>query len=45
MQRLIDENDNLFGEHLWYNGEQKNTWGWQINCLVAFQSVPAPACH
>ena len=23
----IDANDNLFGEHLWYNGEQKNTWG------------------
>ena len=21
----IDETDNLFGEHLWYNGDQKNT--------------------
>lgn len=24
---FIDNNDNLFGEHLWYNGEAKNTWG------------------
>ena len=23
----IDENDNLYGEHLWYNGEQLDTWG------------------
>jgi len=23
----IDENDNLYGEHLWYNGESKDTWG------------------
>ena len=26
----IDEKDNLFGEHLWYNGEQKNTWGYYV---------------
>jgi hypothetical protein len=24
---FLDDNDNLFGEHLWYNGEHKNTWG------------------
>jgi len=23
----LDPQDNLYGEHLWYNGEQKNTWG------------------
>ena len=29
----IDENDNLFGEHLWYNGESQNTWGHYVWCL------------
>ena len=29
----IDEQDNLFGEHLWYNGEAKNTWGHYAWCL------------
>lgn len=29
----IDENDNLYGEHLWYNGESKNTWGHYVWCL------------
>lgn len=24
---FIDPQDNLYGEHLWYNGEQKDTWG------------------
>ena len=23
----LDPDGNLYGEHLWYNGEQKNTWG------------------
>ncbi len=23
----LDENDNLFGEHLWYNGDTAGTWG------------------
>jgi hypothetical protein len=30
----INQNDELFGEHLWYNGEQLNTWGhylWKRN--------------
>lgn len=30
----IDGNDNLFGEHLWYNGERLNTWGhyvWKLS--------------
>jgi len=29
----IDEHDNLFGEHLWYNGESQNTWGHYAWCL------------
>lgn len=29
----MDENDNLYGEHLWYNGESKNTWGHYVWCL------------
>lgn len=28
----IDKDDNLFGEHLWYNGEKVNTWGHYIWC-------------
>jgi ribosomal protein L32E len=30
----IDDHDNLFGEHLWYNGERANTWGhyvWRLS--------------
>lgn len=29
----IDPNDNLYGEHLWYNGESANTWGHYVWCL------------
>lgn len=29
----IDANDNLYGEHEWYNGEAKDTWGNYIWCL------------
>jgi hypothetical protein len=29
----MDENDNLYGEHLWYNGESQNTWGHYVWCL------------
>ena len=29
----IDDQDNLYGEHLWYNGEIKNTWGHYAWCL------------
>ena len=31
----LDESDNLFGEHLWYNGEQVNTWGYYVWKLSA----------
>ncbi len=26
----IDSQDNLYGEHLWYNGEKQNTWGYYV---------------
>lgn len=38
----LDENDNLFGEHLWYNGEQADTWGhyvWKHTTDGKFQKV------
>ncbi len=38
----IDEHDNLYGEHLWYNGEQKNTWGhyvWKLSALGKLEKV------
>ncbi len=27
---FLDEADNLYGEHLWYNGEKANTWGYYV---------------
>ena len=29
----IDQQDNLYGEHLWYNGERADTWGHYAWCL------------
>jgi len=29
----IDPEDNLYGEHLWYNGERIDTWGHYTWCL------------
>ncbi|HVE60954.1 MAG TPA: hypothetical protein VNA26_03995 [Chitinophagaceae bacterium] len=29
----MDANNNLFGEHLWYNGEKADTWGHYVWCL------------
>lgn len=29
----IDSNDDIYGEHLWYNGEKLNTWGYYAWCL------------
>lgn len=29
----MDQQDNLYGEHLWYNGEQADTWGHYAWCL------------
>lgn len=31
----LDKSDRLFGEHLWYNGEEKNTWGHYFWCRYA----------
>lgn len=30
---FIDANDDLYGEHLWYNGEALDTWGHYVWCL------------
>ena len=33
-QLHLDENDNLYGEHVWYNGEERDTWSyyvWRLN--------------
>ncbi|TAL44944.1 MAG: hypothetical protein EPN92_08110, partial [Chitinophagaceae bacterium] len=29
----MDAENNLYGEHLWYNGEKLNTWGHYVWCL------------
>jgi len=29
----MDTNDNLYGEHLWYNGERSDTWAHYAWCL------------
>jgi hypothetical protein len=29
----MDADDNLYGEHLWYNGEKLDTWGHYVWCL------------
>jgi hypothetical protein len=31
---FMDANDDLYGEHLWYNGEQADTWGHYAWCLL-----------
>jgi len=38
----LDEQDNLFGEHVWYNGERLNTWGyyvWRLSPSGAVEQV------
>ena len=32
---FIDPSDNVYGEHLWYNGEKLDTWGHYVWCLHA----------
>lgn len=29
----LDHEDNLYGEHLWYEGERSNQWGHRVWCL------------
>src|SRR5689334_12375605 len=39
---FIDEGDNIFGEHLWYNGEAADTWGhyaWKLSKDGQFQKI------
>ncbi len=41
----IDANDNLFGEHLWYNGERADTWGhyvWRLGPHGELDTVIKP---
>ena len=41
----IDKHDNLYGEHLWYNGESVNTWGyyvWQLSPLGKLEKIIPP---
>jgi sugar lactone lactonase YvrE len=41
----IDKNDNLYGEHLWYNGEKENTWGyyvWQLSPTGKLEKIIPP---
>jgi hypothetical protein len=41
----MDTNDNLYGEHLWYNGEKLNTWGhyvWRLNSNGRLDSIIKP---
>jgi hypothetical protein len=42
----IDANDNLYGEHLWYNGERVNTWGhyvWHLGSNNKLDTVIGPS--
>ena len=41
----MDENDNLFGEHVWYEGEASNKWGhylWRLSSAGAFEKLIPP---
>ena len=41
----LDKNDNLYGEHLWYNGERLDTWGhyvWRLKNNGVFDSIIPP---
>src|SRR5690606_18864547 len=38
----MDEQDDLYGEHLWYNGEKLDTWGhyvWKEAVDVKFEKI------
>jgi hypothetical protein len=42
----VDPNDNLYGEHLWYNGERLNTWGhyvWRLHANGKLDTVINPS--
>lgn len=38
----MDKNDNLFGEHLWYNGDAANTWAhyvWRLDANNQLEKI------
>lgn len=38
----LDEEDNLFGEHLWYEGEASNKWGhyvWKLSVAGKYEKI------
>ena len=42
----LDANDNLYGEHLWYNGESLDTWGhyvWRLSSNNKLDTVIKPS--
>ena len=42
----IDSHDNLYGEHLWYNGERANTWGhfvWRLSGNGVLDTLKGPS--
>lgn len=42
---FLDEADNLYGEHLWYNGEKVNTWGhyvWKLSVSGKLEKIIPP---
>lgn len=42
----VDGNDELYGEHLWYNGERLDTWGhyaWRLRKSGKLDTVVGPA--
>ncbi|MBT8256980.1 MAG: hypothetical protein KJO49_00800 [Bacteroidia bacterium] len=41
-QLFLDENDNLYGEHVWYNGEERDTWSYYVWCLNSFGEIEYP---
>jgi hypothetical protein len=41
----LDKDENLFGEHLWYEGEASNTWGhyvWKLSVTGKLEKVVPP---
>jgi hypothetical protein len=41
----MDADNSLYGEHLWYNGEEKNTWGyfyWKLNANGKLDILSGP---
>ncbi|HYC39225.1 MAG TPA: hypothetical protein VEB63_01960 [Chitinophagaceae bacterium] len=41
----IDKDDNIYGEHLWYNGERLNTWGhyvWKLHSSGTVERLKEP---